>query len=82
MPHGGFVVRSGYTGSKKENRHTIEYGLKLDSNPEFTAGVLVAYARSAHRLSIEGKKGCLTPFDVPPAYLLPMSREDIIRKFL
>lgn len=82
MPHGGFVIRSGYTGREKENRHAIEYSLKLDSNPEFTAGVLVAYARAAHRLNMEGKKGCLTPFDVPPAYLLPMNREEIIRNYL
>ncbi len=82
MPHGGFVIRSGQTGSDAGNRHTIEYSLKLDSNPEFTAGVLVAYARAAFRLNQEGKKGCLTPFDIPPAYLLPMSREEIIRKFL
>lgn len=82
MPHGGFVIRSGYTGSESSNRQSIEYALKLDSNPEFTAGVLVAFARAAYHLNQEGKSGCLTPFDVPPAYLLPMKREDIIRKFL
>ncbi|MBN1775135.1 MAG: diaminopimelate dehydrogenase [Clostridiales bacterium] len=82
MPHGGFVIRSGHTGCENENHHAIEYSLKLDSNPEFTAGVLVAYARAAHRLNQEGKNGCLTAFDVPPAYLLPMKREEMIRKFL
>lgn len=82
MPHGGFVIRSGYTGVGTENHHSIEYSLKLDSNPEFTAGVLLAYARAAYRMSSEGQKGCLTPFDVPPSYLLPMSREEIIQKFL
>jgi diaminopimelate dehydrogenase len=82
MPHGGFVIRSGHTGCEKENHHAIEYSLKLDSNPEFTAGVLVAYARAAYRLNQEGKNGCLTAFDVPPAYLLSMKREDMIRRFL
>ena len=69
IPHGGFVLRSGVTGWEKENKHVIEYSLKLDSNPEFTTGVLVAYARAAHRMVKEGQTGCKTVFDVAPAYL-------------
>ena len=69
IPHGGFVIRSGRTGWNDENSHVIEYSLKLDSNPEFTSSVIVAYARAAYRLSQEGQKGCKTVFDVPPAYL-------------
>lgn len=73
IPHGGFVLRSGVTGFDKENSHIIEYSLKLDSNPEFTASVLVAYARAAHRLFNEGVSGCKTVFDIAPAYLSPKS---------
>ena len=69
IPHGGFVIRSGKTGWNDENSHVIEYSLKLDSNPEFTSSVLVAYARAAYRLNKEGRKGCLTVFDVAPVYL-------------
>lgn len=69
IPHGGFVIRSGNTGWNKENKHIIEYSLKLDSNPEFTSAVLVAYARAAYRLSKEGNSGCKTVFDIAPAYL-------------
>ena len=69
IPHGGFVIRSGVTGANQENKHIIEYSLKLDSNPEFTASVLVAYARAAYRMNQEGVKGCKTVFDVAPAYL-------------
>lgn len=82
MPHGGIVFRSGLTGVNKENRHLIEYSLKLDSNPEFTAGVLVAYARAAFRLEKEGRKGCLTPFDIPPVYLSAKTREETIKELL
>ena len=64
IPHGGFVIRSGNTGWNKENKHIIEYSLKLDSNPEFTSAVLVAYARAAYRLSKEGNSGCKTVFDI------------------
>ena len=71
IPHGGFVLRSGRTGWKEENRHLIEYSLKLDSNPEFTASVLAAYARAAYRLGSEGASGCKTVFDIAPAYLSP-----------
>lgn len=69
IPHGGFVIRSGNTGWNAENKHIIEYSLKLDSNPEFTASVIVAYARAAHRLYNEGAKGCKTVFDIAPSYL-------------
>ena len=69
IPHGGFVLRSGCTGWEKENKHIIEYSLKLDSNPEFTSSVLVAYARAAYRLRKEGQTGCKTVFDIAPAYL-------------
>lgn len=77
IPHGGFVIRSGKTGWNLENNHIIEYSLKLDSNPEFTASVLVAYARAAYKLNKEGAKGCKTVFDIAPAYLVAMSGEDI-----
>ena len=73
IPHGGFVIRSGKTGWNEENSHIIEYSLKLDSNPEFTASVIVACARAAYRMNKEGMKGCKTVFDIAPAYLSPMS---------
>ena len=69
IPHGGLVIRSGKTGWDQENSHVIEYSLKLDSNPEFTSCVIVAYARAAYRLYQEGQKGCKTVFDIAPAYL-------------
>ena len=69
LAHGGFVIRSGKTGMQKENNHIIEFNLKLDSNPEFTTSVLVAYARAAYRLNQEGNNGCKTVFDIAPAYL-------------
>ena len=69
LAHGGFVIRSGKTGMDKENSHIIEFNLKLDSNPEFTTSVLVAYARAAYRLNQEGNNGCKTVFDIAPAYL-------------
>ncbi len=77
IPHGGFVLRSGSTGWEKENRHLIEYSLKLDSNPEFTASVIAAYARAAYRLSGEGAHGCKTVFDIAPAYLSAKSGEEL-----
>ena len=77
IPHGGFVIRSGKTCLNKEHNHIIEYSLKLDSNPEFTASVLVAYARAVYRMKQEGMKGCKTVFDVAPAYLSPMSGEEL-----
>ncbi len=69
LPHGGFVIRSGVTGIEREHRHTIEYSLKLDSNPEFTGSVLVAYARAVCRLSARGEVGARTVFDIAPADL-------------
>ena len=77
IPHGGVVIRSGKTGINKENSHIIEYSLKLDSNPEFTASVIVAYARAAVKLNIEGQKGAKTVFDIPPAYLSSKSPEEL-----
>lgn len=77
IPHGGFVIHSGRTGWEQEHTHVIEYSLKLDSNPEFTASVLTAYARAAWRLSSEGAVGCKTVLDVAPAYLSPRSGEEL-----
>lgn len=77
IPHGGFVIRSGCTGWNKEHQHIIEYSLKLDSNPEFTSSVLVAYARAAYRMNQEGQSGCKTVFDVAPAYLCKQSPEEL-----
>ncbi len=82
LPHGGFVIRSGSTGWEGENRHIIEYSLKLDSNPEFTASVILAYARAAVKLSDKGQHGCKTVFDVPPAYLSPLSSAELREKLL
>ena len=78
IPHGGFVIRSGKTGKNLEHKHIIEYSLKLDSNPEFTASVIVAYARAIARLHAEGVVGCKTVFDIPPAYLSPKSYEELL----
>ena len=82
IPHGGMVLRSGKTGLNNENTHIIEYSLKLDSNPEFTSSVLVAYARAACRMKNEGLCGCKTVFDVAPAYLSPYSAEDLRKRLL
>ncbi len=82
IPHGGFVIRSGKTGWEGENTHIIEYSLKLDSNPEFTASVIVACARAAVRLKNEGAKGCKTIFDLPPAYLSSKSPEELRKTML
>lgn len=82
IPHGGFVLRSGVTGMDKEHKHLIEYSLKLDSNPEFTASVIVAYARAAYRMNQEGMTGCKTVFDVPPAYLSPLSGAELRKNLL
>lgn len=80
--HGGFVFRTGKTGVNGENNHVIEYNLKLDSNPEFTSSVLVAYARAAYRMNKEGQSGCKTVFDIPPAYLSPKSAEELRKTML
>ncbi len=82
MPHGGFVFRSGFTGESKANNHIIEFSLKLDSNPEFTSNVLLAYARAAHRMNREGLTGGKTVFDVPLSYLSPQSNSELRRKLL
>ncbi|WP_310832998.1 diaminopimelate dehydrogenase [Paenibacillus pedocola] len=80
MPHGGFVIRSGVTGNG--SKQIAEFGLKLDSNPEFTASVLIAYARAASRLSAEGAAGAKTVFDIPLGYLSPKSPEELRRELL
>ena len=77
IPHGGFVIRTGVTGKDGEHKHTIEYSLKLDSNPEFTSSVLVAYARAIDRMAKRGMSGCKTVFDVAPADLSQMSAEEL-----
>ena len=82
IPHGGFVIRTGKTGANLEHNHIIEYSLKLDSNPEFTASVIVAFARAAFRLQNEGASGCKTVFDIPPAYLSPNSYDELIKNLL
>ena len=82
IPHGGFVIRTGKTGRNLEHNHVIEYSLKLDSNPEFTASVIVAYARATHRMHTEGTVGCKTVFDVPPAYLSTKSHDELISTLL
>ncbi len=82
IPHGGFVIRSGKTGWNGENTHIIEYSLKLDSNPEFTSSVIVAYARAAYRMNKEGMSGCKTVFDVAPAYLSPKSGAELRKELL
>ena len=82
MPHGGTVIRSGRTGLNGENKHTVEFSLKLDSNPEFTASVIVAYARAVYRMSTRGVVGCVTVFDVAPSDLSPMTPEQLRAKML
>ena len=82
IPHGGFVLRSGKTGWDGENKHLIEYSLKLDSNPEFTASVIVAYARAAYKLAQEGQSGCKTVFDIAPAYLSAKSGAELRKHLL
>ena len=77
LPHGGLVIRNGVTGKNGENRHTIEYSLKLDSNPEFTGSVLTAFARAAKRMNDKGDFGCKTAFDIAPALLSPLSDEEL-----
>ncbi|MBR5134368.1 MAG: diaminopimelate dehydrogenase [Clostridia bacterium] len=77
IPHGGFVIRTGQTGKNGEHKHLIEYSLKLDSNPEFTASVLLAYARAVYRLAKRGEYGCKTVFDIAPADLCRQSPEEL-----
>ena len=71
------MIRSGATGENGVHKHVLEFNLKLDSNPEFTASVLVAYARAAYRMTAEGQKGAKTVLDIPPAYLSPMTGEEL-----
>ncbi len=82
MPHGGFVMRSGMTGEGESTHQMIEYSLKLESNPEFTASVLICYARALARLKAEGATGCKTAFDIAPAYLSPLSGDELRAKML
>ena len=82
LPHGGSVIRSGVTGRNKENRQTIEYKLTLDSNPEFTASMLVATARAAMKMYSRGERGCKTVFDIAPADLSSLSKEDMLAHLL
>ncbi len=82
IPHGGMVLRSGTTGFNNENKHIIEYNITLDSNPEFTSSVLVAYARAIHRMYNEGLRGCKTVFDVAPSYMHPASAEELRKNLL
>ena len=82
IPHGGFVIHAGKTGKNREHTNIIEYNLKLDSNPEFTASVLVACARAAHRMHAEGATGCKTILDIPPSYLSPASGENLRKRLL
>ncbi len=81
IPHGGMVFRSGSTGDG-QTKHIMEYSLKLDSNPEFTAGVLTAYARAAYRLNCEGQSGCRTIFDIAPAYIHPAAHDELLAHLL
>ena len=80
VPHGGFVIRGGETG--QHNKQIIQFSLNLESNPEFTSSVLVAYARAAYRMNQEGQAGAKTVFDIPPGYLSPSSAEELRRDLL
>ena len=82
LPHGGSVIRNGKSGFEGEHNHTIEFSLKLDSNPEFTSSVLVAYARAILRMRARGDVGCKTVLDVCPADLSEMSAEELRAKML
>ncbi len=82
IPHGGFVIRTGKTGISRENNHVIEFSLKLDSNPEFTSSVIVAYARAVMRMKNEGAVGAKTVLDIPPAYLSMLSSDELRAKLL
>ncbi len=82
LPHGGSVIRSGATGINAENTHTIEFSLRLDSNPEFTSSVLVAYARAIYKMHLRGDVGCKTVFDIAPADLSTLSAEELIKSLL
>ena len=80
MPHGGFVIRTGVTG--ESSKQTIEFNLKLESNPEFTANIVASYARAVYRMYKEGKEGAFTVVDIPLSYLLNKAKEELINKLL
>ena len=82
LPHGGFVIRSGKSGWDLEHNHVIEYALKLDSNPEFTASVVAVCARAAYRMKQEGMSGCKTILDIPPSYLSAKSGAELRKELL
>lgn len=82
MPHGGSVIRIGYTGLNKENKHTVEYSLKLDSNPEFTGNILISFARAVYKMNLRKEYGCKTVLDVTPADMSVLDREQMIKHFL
>lgn len=82
MPHGGFVIRSGNTGLNEETKQIIEYSLKLESNPEFTASVLLSYARAAYKLHKEGQIGARTVLDIPPAMLSTKNKEELLKTII
>ena len=82
MPHGGFVIRSGKTGFDENTNQIIEYSLKLESNPEFTSSVILAYARAVYRLSIKGEIGAKTVFDIAPALLTQKTNEELLKELL
>ena len=82
LPHGGSVIRTGRTGKDSENTQVFEFSLKLDSNPEFTGSVLAAFARAVYRMAQRGDKGCKTVFDIAPADISPVSREELIAHML
>ncbi len=82
LPHGGSVIRGGKTGLEGQHRHVMEFSLKLDSNPEFTASVLLACARAVCRMNARGRYGCITLFDIAPADLSPLSAEELRKKLL
>ncbi len=82
LAHGGFVIRSGNTGANNQNNHIMEFNLKLDSNPEFTTSVLIAYARAAFKFAQEKNFGCKTVLDIPPAYLAPVDAAELRAKLL
>ena len=82
LPHGGCVIHTGTTGFQQENKQCMEYRLSLDSNPEFTASVLLACARAAHRMHARGDSGCKTMLDIPPADLSPLSPDELRKRLL
>lgn len=82
LPHGGSVIRNGTTGVSNENSHTLEFSLRLDSNPEFTGSVLISVARAAYRMYTSGVRGCKTVLDIPPAYYCALSAEELRARIL